>query len=212
MRDHRVLRGSVARAASPFSLGGSKIYGINLVKALQERYGFTGVPDRIEGFNLEANLRLSQGYFDGTVFDAELMAVGVRVIAASDTNVCEKIADDIIYWAKDSAGVAAEIGELRVYDSVIEFHSDLKLSKLFNILGNIGGKIGDLVGGYGGPGDAYEGIGINLLPNVEEKGPSLFRIEHRAGHPLTEGVFFSMAPLSTEDHLRVLREIEEILA
>ena len=55
------------------------------------------------------------------------------------------------------------------------------------------------------------GIILNLDQSTTKLAPVFFTLERRAEVPFTDNKYFSSAPLSTQDHIGILQEVEKAL-
>lgn len=196
-------------------LAGSKLFGIHLVRAIVERYGFLNAPQSLEDFDLQKGITFHQGYIGGgTISSVSFYNNGIRVESQEGTGVADMFMDDVVGWMTFEAGVGLTPTHdgLRIYTSAMEVELGMAFAEKFSLVSGIGQLIGQRVKGYGGPDTAYETTGLMMWSHLQNQGPAQFRLERRVDTPFPANVYFSSAPLTTDDHLAVLSACEVTLA
>ena len=212
MRIIENLQSTAARAATIRPTTDARLHGGNLVRAINRRYGFLEFPTRVSDFDYQRGVRFVQGLFEGYAIDLEVLENGVKALSKQSTDLCDIFIDDLFRYATRMGAQFEEVNELRVYSSAVEFEMNGDFDREFAKFASVGARIGAKVAGYGGPEDSYRGIGWTFVGRLVGPAPAPFRIERRVNHPFDANVFYSIAPLRTQDHLDVLGEIERLIA
>ena len=205
-----ILAGEAIRFV-PILPKGASLYGINLVRAFQQRYGFLTAPTTIEEFDLSRGVTFTHGYFreEFVIEKIQIYNNGLLVDAKTDTTICDNFIDDVIKWGINAGLRFGESNNVRGYFSSLEVELSKDISSVFDRFKTVGSRIGMCIAEYGGPATPFEGIGMTFWGNYPETtGPNTFKIERRAGKPFSANIYFSTAPLTTTDHLSVLKELE----
>lgn len=205
--------------------------GLDVAKALPlmvERYGFTISPSlsdpakkfRDDGVKFENGRLITTSGSEHVIEDLTLWPDGL-VVNAHTTDGAKAFLDDLLTWGNETLGFRAKFSAVtnRLYVShlVVEFEASLAaklrvlwpISKAFH--------------------EALQNTYSQDIPRVELTtmrfdydhaiAPAAFRtvgpfvIERRENHRFeNENVFFASAPLSTEDHIKLLQQFESIMA
>ncbi len=209
-----ILSGEAIRFVSVGAAKGPKLYGINLVRAFQEKYGFLIAPKTIEEFDLSKGVTFTHGYFrDEFVIDKiQVFNNGLLVNGKLDTDVCDAFIDDVLDWGSIAALKFEQSTGLRIYNSALEINLTRDIAHTLDRYSSVGSHIGRMIAGYGGPDTPLEGSGLTLWGNYQGSGPNPYKLERRVGKPFSSNAYFSAAPLTTQHHLEILREIETAIA
>lgn len=189
---------------------GGLIYGPHLVKHCQDRYGFIEIPRALTDFDYERGVTFLHGIFHGLVISRfQVFRTGMVAEANAETDFAANFIDDAI-----SSLAASEIVEVdyqgqpkNFYFSELEVTSDVNLENAFKQFDNFGKKISQTISSYGQnvPDFSFGSFGLTTQGNIP-----WFKFENRINaHP---GVYYSAAPLRTQDHLSSLNELENLLA
>jgi hypothetical protein len=188
-----------------------------LVDAVAQRYQFKTVPTPDQLSAGPANFHFGKIECEGrTIIIEQLLVTYVDVRATSVGATTKTSTDDAAFFLSDLVEFVRSEFRLdtsRVYPDY--FHSILELvferGLSFPDFRNLGELITGIVTGYGFQSSAYELSAFHLyvdqtIQNLPRALP--FTLERRAGAVFSENKYFSQAPLKTEDHKRVLLEIE----
>jgi hypothetical protein len=194
------------------------LYLPDFVKGLQQRYQFAVVPnDLLEALKTGAKFHLGKKTIgDRTIVIKELGVYNDGLlISTTNTGDSDALVDDCIKWAIDEFGLRpAQTIIPRQYTSTVVIDFEQSVDK---VLGQI--EIIKNLLSYSLK-SRYEwsypisltgisfGIDPQLLPQDRN---SRFSLEKRVGIPFSHNRYFSAAPLPTEEHLKLLEQIEETL-
>ena len=218
MKLNQILQSQAMRFITVSNPYGGNIYGVNLAKEFQSRYGFLEGPRNLADFNLANGVSFFHGYFKQEIVIDKCQIFQNGLLAESKASVeqCELFLDSILEWANEVAGldIAADEDKNRGYVSQLEVVSEIDFSALEEPFGPVTSAISDIFSSYGA--DTTFGItGILLHADITSAPfpqPPVFSIMRRDGHPYTSNLYFSTAPFKTDDHLSLLELLEKSLA
>jgi len=197
----------------------NKAYIGDLSNALRDRYSFLQWPVKIEEFDLQKGINFLHGRFkeDQIIDKIQVYSNGVYCEAKLPNEVIEEFVDDVFEWVHKDFGLILDdaIAPSRFYTSQLEVKSDYSPAQALSKFSPIGDKITQFLNSYGQVIPAFETTHLAFLcdtTNVENLAPTKFTFERREQQPFDAGLYFSAAPLKTKDHLKVLNELEKILA
>lgn len=192
-----------------------------------QRYGFVKAPSlsdplqkaRDDGFKFEIG-KVTVSGLEHAIQDFVLWPDGL-VVTAFTTPGAEAFLDDFLTWGKQALGFRVALTEVtkRLYVSQIVVEFDYSpASKLRSLMpvSNVFHEALQKAYGHDFPPteivtmrfDYDHAVAPHAFRNLAQ-----FVIERRENHRFTEGnVFFSQAPLPTEDHIRLLEEFERTLS
>jgi hypothetical protein len=212
MRVNSTIFGQTIRILKISAPGGGTVYGLNLAKLCEARYGFLQGPRELKDFNATEGITFYHGYFQNRiVIDRfQVFTSGFLAEAKVDTDELDAFLDDIIQWLQQQGGAQIEQDPKasRFYTSQMEVQSDVLLENAFGEFRGLGHEIANLLRGYNQATPDYSMTGFMLGP-----GPGAtwsFRFERREGQ--APGVYFSTAPLRTRDHIPLLNSLETVLS
>jgi hypothetical protein len=212
MKVINVLFGQTIRLLKISGPGGGTIYGRNLARECENRYGFLQGPRELKDFNASEGITFLHGYFQNrVVIDRfQVFTGGVLVEAKADTDALDAFLDDVTQWVQQPGVAQVEQNPMdpRFYTSHLEVQSTVLLNQAFNEFHSFGRDMADLLRGYNQVTPDFSLIGLMIGPGPG--GSSLFRYEARVERP--PGFYFTTAPLRTADHVRMLDSLEAILS
>ena len=191
----------------------------DIVKGIETRYKFLEIPTTLSAFDFEKGVTFNDGVFDEerAISKFQIYTNGLLAESNKGTELCDKFFDDVISWANKEFGFEVYEQENlgRVYRNEIEFESILPLDSLFRPMAFITQKIPELLLEYGQKKHVYEFTG--LIFNVDstiaaQPIPPQFSLERRTGHSHDENLYYSLAPLRTQDHIELLEFLERELS
>jgi hypothetical protein len=198
---------------------GGNIYGVELAKALQSRYGFLEGPKTVQEYNLATGVTFLHGYFDRRVVidKCQVFQNGLIVESKSSVNECDAFIDDMVEWATKDENIAITPWEnaARGYCSHLEVICEASLSGAFKRYQEVIDMLSEMLSGYGHSALIYEPVSISLHTDITEvpyPKPNAFTFTRRVQQPYSSNIYFTEAPLRTDDHLKFLEAFEKILA
>jgi hypothetical protein len=197
---------------------GNGATSLDLLREAQERYNFAVATDLTKRANREDPLRFEHGSF-GEIAIALFEVHQQGLIAeCSTTENAEAFIEDLVSWGAEAFGLArADKGAKRIYTSnlVVQFGSNASglLSNFASISGALAGALRDLYKIEIPP----ELSRITIKPDPERLPPRIsgllpdFVLERRVFAPYEEQKFYSVAPLPTKAHEKLLKLIDTAL-
>jgi hypothetical protein len=196
--------------------GGGTLYGVNLIRALEMRYGFWESPKTVADYDLNKGVTFLHGLFDREfVIDKfQVYTNGILAEAKVPTDKIDEFLDDVTEWAQTDVGLRISEGESKkLYNSHLEVFAEFPLTRALRQFSKLGDHITNLTRAYGVNTSRFHVSSISL--NADNEGlptpkPAAFVFDRRAGKPYESGLFFSSAPLRTSEHQIILDELESI--
>jgi len=193
-----------------------------LLFAVAQRYSF------IEHTKLEDLPHLAEKgkgieFLRGAFLNSMQITVAVDLIIFNDaiyadTHSSTDDADDFLVdlcgWASREFGLSTynEFVRSRLYVSELYVQTDKSLNDLNPQLTEFLTQYNNLVSGYLDRSISFETIGIMFGQDQALASPlGTFRFERALGTPFTENRYYSAANLKTNDHIKILDELERIL-
>jgi len=184
---------------------------VPIIKGMEDRYGFVQVPRTVQEINFSTGVSFLQGYFQNSIIDKlEIYEKGLLCDARINSNLCDKFLDDLTTWATNEFDLPVKETGTRVYMSQLEVFTELNIGMALSKFRPIGETIAKVHGGSSKP---FELSGIRMhmdVTGITGPQPTEFTFERRAGQSYASSVYFSTAPLRTDDHVRVLDELEKL--
>lgn len=202
-----------------FTVPSGSIYLPEAINGLRERYNFIKTPDSLEALDLSKGITFSHGKFREAVIDTfNIYSTGLLVQTKSTVENAELFIEDIIAWAEkqfDAQLLEIETESInKTLDSHVVVQMDIDLPNAFGLLMEIGNSINRSLSNYGIAVGNYVPAGVTFHSDTYEVlglKPSTFTIERRAGTPFSSNLYFSTAPLRSEDHLKLLEKLEQLI-
>ncbi len=214
MKLEKIIVSQSIRLGKVSGKNGGSVYGLNLTKLCEQRYGFLQAPRTLDEYNLASGVTFLHGVFqDQFVIDKfQVFENGLLVEAKVDTQECEFFLDDVTKWATEQGGFSfiQEATAPKIFLSNIEVKSSASLSKTMAKLSSFGNEIAKVLRSYGNVSPDWTLSGLSF-GNSAAGDVTSFRFEQREGTPPPKGIYFSSSRMRTKDHLRVLKVLEELL-
>lgn len=212
------------------------LYLPDVIKKLQERYGFVQVPTSWEQCDVTKGVEFRHGRFKikesltanrpSTISNAtneividvlRIYAQGVQVDTKAFVEDADLFLDDLIAWSiQEFDGIILDQPKvIKWFSSEVEVQLDNQLHSLFKKLNRLGGEITDCLKNYDHPTPAFQVSGFVIHCDMTESRdilpPTKFLVERRETQPYSSNLFYATAPLKTSDHLKLLEKLENIL-
>lgn len=215
MRLEKVIVGQSGRLGIVAGKDGGEIYGLNLAKACEEKYGFLEAPRRLSDFDLTNGITFLHGYFrDRFVIDKfQVFKNGFLAEAKTDTDDCDAFINDVIDWVQREGALqfTEQPGAPKIYLSNIEVRSNISFAKRLRDVSALGLEIASIMRshGYNGPDWKLSGLAFgNGIPGDAAS----FKLEARDGPQPQPDLFFATARMRTKEHLHILEKLEALFA
>jgi len=219
MRLTNILLSQSVRLFRTRSLNGGGIYGLDLVRGLESRYGFFEVPRTLSDFDLSKGVTFLHGHLHKRfVIDKfQVFENGVLAETRATVEQCDEFLDDLISWTLEEMPIIIDENAPRgnAYLSQVEIEAEMHLNETLLTLSSIGLDIAQKLDSYGQHSPEFRISGIRMHTDVSNFFPLKpvdFSIERRSGAPYTSNLYFSSAPLKTADHMNVLNQLEILLS
>ena len=134
---------------------------------------------------------------------------GLAIDTRSSTDDSLAVLEDIINIAKDTTGITLYPYRRHLVSQIV-FRSDLKLSLLHPALQPIANRLSRQTSEVLRHPINYEPIALQIGPDSTQLkvAPSKFSLERRSEIPFNENTYFTTAPLSTSEHIELIRQLE----
>ena len=183
------------------------------VAAVAARYSFGKGPHSLEEMDFSKGIEFTVGKLDTINIDKmTLFGNGVVVDTRSSTKDCTAVVDDLLDFFRKSFQARLTVTRWMTLSNII-FRSELKLGNLHPILGRIAERVNAAIARDFGQAVTAEPHAITIGPDLSQikLQPTLFTVERRADTPFSAKVYFSAAPLQTEEHKEALADFEAAL-
>ena len=218
MKLQNILLGRVIRMLNIVS---PPMHMSDAIKPLVERYGFVKVPQSLEEYDASKGITFSHGKFQYTMGENKRNIVidsfqiyhnGVLVDTRGDTDDGDKFLDDVLEWGiKTYGSTISEQGIEKIYLSNLEVSLNKTLATHTPSFQELSGEISRHLTEYGLKHERFETTGLTLNFDRTTMPNSIltnFTIQRREGIPFSSGVYFSSAPLKTNDHIALLEKFD----
>lgn len=193
---------------------GNSLYGRNLVRAFEEKYGFLESPKTVADFDVSKGITFLHGYFENRVVidKAMLYNNGIVVETKSTTDDCVNIIGDLIAWANQNANFVFEEDQKlpKLYLSHIEVEVAINMQGISTKFQTLSDEINRCMTSYGETGRDYNLSSLAFQLDPVSRGPTPFNFERRANQPFASNLYFSSAPLRTQDHMGLIELLEKL--
>ena len=200
------------------------IFAPDLTKTIQERYRFVTVPKSLAEFDKTKGITFGHGVFNTSGINTKNLTSRRNIVinkfqiyhnglvaeTQSYVEDAELFLDDAIEWAIQTFGVTVAKNEpiLKGFLSNIEIELDSPFTKTqVKAYEHISKFLASKLGSYGQESPKFEQVGFALHTDLaKQKIPAAtnFKLERREGSPHSSNLYFSTAPLKTQDHLDLL--------
>jgi hypothetical protein len=187
----------------------------DIANAVANEFRFVESPKTVAAFDATAGITFLLGCHDGAAIDKLIFYNdGIIVEARTPTDKIDGFIAALDALVKERFGVTITPTKpvSVAYTSKLEVKSTGSILSAFSALDDTVKTFTSLLGAYGvdNPDCGLSGFTIQgdpLKAGTAVK-PGRFVFERRAGRPLDQGIFYSEAPLSTADHMKLLEGLE----
>jgi len=197
----------------------------DVIRQVREKYGFVQYPTTPqEILSPDVPLTFAHGKFtDATgrlilVRSLKLAGEGIAIETIASTHDADMVMEDVLEWAARELRLSIQ-SPGGWYISQVEVKLNASMDDWFPAWK----RIGELISGrhetrpddsapVQSPSYQPYSFSMYLDPTRGVKVPCAFQIERRATVPYSENVYFSAAPLATDEHLALLAEIERSMS
>jgi hypothetical protein len=194
---------------------------LGALDALRARYSFQGLPtaEQFLAFaNKSESISYSAGSYDWSKGTCTVLLHihqdGLVVDTRAGTEAADEFLNDLISWAHTEFKTVAlkALPVKRAYLSELSISMPDSLSFMHPKLAKFGKNLSAAMGSSSAEASfdmTKFTFASDPLSNLKQAG---FRFEREDGAPFGEGRFYSMAPLQTEVHIKMLEQLEKALA
>ena len=199
--------------------------GIHLqraVHAMEERYGFIQVPKTLAEYDETKGVNFRHGKFtvirqrkkNEIVIDAlSIYSDGLLAEARSYTDDTDSFLDDVVAWGtKEFALIVPPDQKIEnYYISNLEISLDSDLHDFFSAASLVAKQLSGCLTNYGTKFGPFDTTSFTMNFDRKEHMPSIlsnFTLQRREGVPFSSRLYFSSAPLKTEDHMSLLQVLD----
>ena len=208
----KIVSGQVIRFMTVAPSEGQTLYGVNLVRAFEARYGFLASPKTVEDFNLNNGITFRHGFFNRktVVGQVKIYNNGILAEGAASTDEFFDFISDVVEWASTEAGISVvpDPDNTPLYHSIVHAEVNIDLGKYVIAVTPILALIDEKLRSYGSYIPNFQITGITLQSSIQGRTPTPFNIERLVNVPFESNIYFSTSSLKTSDHLEVLAAIE----
>jgi hypothetical protein len=195
-----------------------------LVNWIRDSYSFVVTPDFRDvvakaGAGNAVGLIFKNGRFqtaEGSFIEITSLAIhndGIVVDTTSSTQEANRFIADLLSNAAKEFGLAydPQVVRKRLYVSTLIVKSEMALSAIHPGLAEFAERISANL--RNGPAPSFQLAGLAFWTEPNDSGVhKTFTLMPQAGKSFSEHRYYSEAPLQTEDHLRLLEDLERVLA
>ncbi len=196
------------------SFGQKQPYWPKLVSSLVERYHFISYPMRMEDIE-QTKVTFRQGVFDGAAIEEfNVYPDGVAAISKSNSDVVDGFLGDLYEWLDQQNVARIKTHKIdKSYDSRLVFRSDVDIPRKLCGAEKVAKMVSAALAKSTDFEAAYQATGFSLSANAfgfPGLKPTDFRIERKTGAPFESDMYYSAAPLPTNEHLKILNTLEAL--
>ena len=210
-----LLNVAVARSIWNFDLAelnnkGRRLYP-DVIELIRDHYDFE---DELDNVKLEDRFTLLNGQYQAKhaliSVSLRFFSDGISAETTSTTDDSDAFLSDVLGWLQAELGMNYHPGiiKTRGYHSELVVKSDLALGSVCEKLQRFAEHLSAL--SVFGKAESQELASVYF--GASEKTMAAFTFERKAGAPFGEHKFYSRAPFSTAEHLKLLRKFETMMA
>ena len=186
-----------------------------ILSSFKDRYKFLRYPTTPAEFDLTKGVQYGGGEF---MFNGKQVGVGITMhsdglVADSlvSTETSDAFLEDLAGWITGNFGFrpAQDITTRVIYDSQLEFKSDIDLTKSFDKITAFSAILREF---SGNPTEESSGFIFACDPGLPNPTFPTFTFERRAGAKFLEKKYFSKAILPTRKHIQILEQFERMFS
>ncbi|PSH05515.1 MAG: hypothetical protein CXZ00_02190 [Acidobacteria bacterium] len=193
---------------------GGRVFFPNVIGAMVERFNFQKYPTKLEDFDESKGIEFAEGRWNGTnVPRLTIYNNGFLVDTQTSTNDSERVLFESLEWAKQKFGITFTPGMIfrKRYLSDLLFYCEAPILNWFMPVENLNLNLANVASHVLGEQLAYSSIRVDLdFERYQRNAPiAPFTIQRRLEFAFSDNMYFSEAPLPTEDHKRLLEQFEK---
>ena len=193
---------------------------LDLFQAIATRYRFSTFPKHLLDYNKNNALEFNSGTFlkgpnEDLRVGLTIYSDGVVGDSLSSTDNSEAFLEDMAQWAAKDHGLLFDGNSIvrKAHLSQLEVKFDTRLSFINPKLNFLPSRLYSQVVPFDGNATQYGFGGFAVWPENMHKDTTLhvFRLEPKWNTTFAENIYFSSAPVRTQEHVAILQEIEATL-
>lgn len=210
------LSTTAVRLVTATQTGGSGFIP-DAIRAAKERYRFWQVPQTMEEYTRKQGAEFRTGYFQGnTIGLLRMFSDGILAEGNVHSAVLDDFLDDVLDWASSAFGVTyvTRLPVSRAYTSTVEVETNASVGRYAAGLTEVASLLTSMLDQAGFEMSPYEFTALIATTDPTKTTtiqPGRFVFERRAGRSFDSNVYFSEAPVSTENHMLLLERLEAVL-
>ena len=184
-----------------------------MLAEIKSRYNFQHHAE--QAAEASNNITFKVGSWKGLQIDEfGVYSDGFIVSGKNSTDIFDEFIDDLHQVIRTKFGIlmADQPPPVRVYESIVVVEINPKLEKNFDLLSGLYKDLDALNESYQGNGANYRLGGFHVEAESaqhDSRKPPTFTLVRRVGVKFDSGYWYSSAGLKTDDHLAVLKNLEE---
>lgn len=179
------------------------------------RYSFAKYP-KLEDLGNDFQAFGIGKFKDVQIQEIKIYNDGIIVSSRANSKILDDFIDDLFSWAEKEFGLVPIVTSKpeKYYESSLVVKSKTDLTKVMGLNAEVCNNLNKrLESKYVATPFYPSGLVLNCDPHEQGGGkrkPFRFLLERRIGFPFSDNVFFSQAPLMTDDHLDFLANLERL--
>ncbi len=185
----------------------------DLVAALVERYGFLRFPSTYEEIVADKSV-FAMGKWQGVqIEEMTTYSDGIIVRMKTSTSVSESFIDDLYNLALEKFGLerVSSPGERRLFESAVVVQFEKDVAQRLSFTEGLRRSVEGCLSNYGAGDYEYQPGSFQLDADATQHAegkPIPFSLVRRVRTPFDDNIWFSSAPLRTDDHVETLRLLD----
>jgi len=192
-------------------------YWPEVAAKLIARYSFVRHPTIQDLTERRESIAFGVGKFaDSQIQELKVYGDGFVVNARSNSNILDAFLDDVLEWASKELGFESLPNSKpeRHHESALVLRAKKDIAKVVGRSRELTSTMNEFLGKENFIARPFHVTGFILSSDPHAPGSrrieSRFLLDRRVGVPFSENIFYSLAPLRTDDHLAFLERIEEL--
>jgi hypothetical protein len=189
---------------------------VPLIDGIRAKYGFVQIPQNLAELDFKKGVSFFHGYYKGKIIDKlSVYENGLLCEARHNTDLSDEFMSELLAWAAQEHDLRAKETGVKAYVSQLEVTASVDVSSIFSKFASLGAFLASLTKEYNEPVPDYRISGLKMhydSMSIPVPRPAEFSFERRAAELYSSNQYFSSAPVRTEDHLRVLEELEKLFS
>lgn len=190
-----------------------QMYAPQAVVLIRDRYGFVKIPS-VDELTKSPQV-FSIGQFQGAqIQEFQIYGDGIIVKSRSNTSIMDAFLADFMQLLEKEMGIVFLDVPAReqYYESAVVIQSEIDIVYQMRPRIEIDKMVTKRLERPGYVPATFKaaafGADVEVGANTGRRKPVALTIERRIGIPYARNIFYSTAPLKTDDHLRLLRDVE----